>query len=209
MRKIDLTPKSPFHNWRGDFAASVVLMSWLAGCNISSGLSSLEANFQVAAGGLDPALLGTYRLGASFTEEPRMLRLLVLRKDGSYHCELVTDCSSEPCTVEPIDGQYIQTRTYANPTQASGVQLTVMVDEAHLAGGDAGASTLVIMLQRALIASSPQVSLYHDDSADPGIPYFQLVHPYGLWCAVDADCEAQVQTPKCAYACSAGLCSCP
>ena len=182
---------------------AVAMLACLASCGAGDGLKKLEETFQVASGGIDPTLLGTFR-GDRGYEEPRMLRLLVLRKDGTYHGELVRDCSTRPCTVTPIDGSYTQVRAFPDPGRASGVRLGIFVDE----GTDAGLTYLRITLKRALIAHSPQVSLFHEGSQEPAVPYFQLEHPYELWCAAESDCEAQALSSQCAQACASGQCAC-
>ncbi|HEY3447351.1 MAG TPA: hypothetical protein VGK67_13350 [Myxococcales bacterium] len=174
-------------------------------CGASDGLKKLEDVMQVAAGGIDPSLLGTFRVDDPRHEAPRVMRLLVLRKDGTFHGEMVRSCADgQGCTSVPVDGSYTQVRAMPDPGRASGVTIRFFVDE----GGDAGLSYLRMTLKRALVAHSPQVSLYHESSAAPSVPYFQLEHPLELWCAADADCSAQALSSPCDQACAAGQCAC-
>ncbi|MBI5548396.1 MAG: hypothetical protein HY901_31325 [Deltaproteobacteria bacterium] len=186
-------------------------VAWLgllaAGCGAADGLKKLEDTFQVAGGGLDPSLLGTFRIDNPSFEAPSMLRLLVLRKDGTFHAELVMSCESQPCDVGVLDGRYNQTREFPEPSRASGVILVTTISGSE----EAAAVAFRMILKRALVADSPQVGLYHPATTDVNgnaIPFFQMEHPFELWCSADADCEAQTQSAPCAYSCSAESCAC-
>lgn len=181
----------------------------LCACGAEKGLKQLENTFQVVGGGLDPSLLGTYRIDDPALEHPWMLRLLVLRDDGSFHGELVTSCDTRPCAAAPIDGVYTQFRELQAVGRAAGVSLTVVAPGAP---ADAGEEVAFRMhLRRALVADSPQVSLYHEAAVSPdgiALPFFQLVHPFELWCGFEADCGAQELQPSCAWACRQARCEC-
>ena len=180
-------------------------LAFSSGCGASDGLNKLESIVQVAAGGVDPSLLGTFRIDDPARESPRAMRLLVLRKDGTFHGEMVASCpESGACTAIPVDGAYSQIRAMPDPGRASGVTIHFFVDE----GGDAGMTFLIMGFKRALIANSPQVSLYHESADAPSVPYFQLNHPLELWCATDADCSAQMLTSSCEQTCAASQCVC-
>jgi hypothetical protein len=83
--------------------------------------------------------------------------------------------------------------------------------DAETGSGDVVEVLVQLKLKRALVADSPQVSLYHQDSTDPAggaVPFFELLHPNELWCAAPADCAGQQLSPSCAFACQAALCAC-
>jgi len=105
----------------------------------------------------------------------------------------------------PVDGSYTQIRAMPDPGRASGVTIQFFVDE----GGEGGPTFLRMSFKRALIAHSPQVSLYHESSDAPfAVPYFQLEHPFELWCAVDADCAGQMLSSTCVQTCAGSQCAC-
>ncbi|MGC4118325.1 MAG: hypothetical protein QM765_27980 [Myxococcales bacterium] len=185
--------------------ALLALLALASSCGAADGLKNLESVVQVAAGGVDPSLLGTFRIDDAGHEAPRAMRLLVLRRDGTFHGEMVVRCEDgQGCTAVPVDGTYTQIRAMPDPGRASGVTFGFFVDE----GGDAGVSYVRMTLKRALIAHSPQVGLYHESPDGAQVPYFQLEHPFQLWCAADADCRAQELSSSCDWACAAPTCTC-
>jgi hypothetical protein len=187
--------------WAAIVAALVAL-----GCGATESISKLEASAGVVGGGLDPSVLGTFRL-PSESAEPGMLELLVLRRDLTFHCELLVACDETSCPKSvSVDGTYQQTRDFPNPSRAAGVVLNGRYDDPS-----SGPQTLSMALRRAAVAGSPRVGLYlvtGTDLSGNASPYFQLSHPVERWCAVAEDCELQGPLDDCAWSCSAALCSC-
>lgn len=186
--------------WRILTAALAVLS---LGCGASNNLHKLEDTFEVASGGVDPDLLGTFRLADPSGAAPGMLTLLVMRQDGSFHAERIDSCDVQPCTVAAVDGTFQQTRELPNPARGSGVVLA-----SKLGGPDV---VFRMELKRAAVADSPLAGLYHPASTDMNgrsVPSFPMTHPLELWCAVQADCTGQDPSARCAFTCASGRCVC-
>lgn len=177
---------------RGSLAAVAALV---VGCGVGDTLDKLEDTFRTASGGVDFSLVGTFRLVDPDNASPAMLQLLVLRVDGTFHAELVSSCETRPCQLTVIDGNYVQTREFPDPSRASGALLT-----AYTEGG-----LFRMKMKRAAVADSPQVGLYHDATVDlngTDIPFFSMTHPLEMWCATVEDCTGQQAEPLCTYACA-------
>ena len=179
-----------------------------AGCGPAPDLNKAATRLGVLTGGLDPTLIGTFRLYAGRTPAKGMLELLVLRTDLSFHARYVAACAEDPCEgVVEIDGQYRQKRELPNLSRASKISLTGWYLD-PVTGEDA---MLFLVLERGWVEGSPLISLYHvhEGEGDAAVPFFELTHPRETWCAQPVDCDLQDTENACgSFACEQSLCSC-
>lgn len=184
----------------------------LAACGAAGNLARLEKGAGVAQGGMDPTLVGTFRLSSQSPLTEDALQLLVLRTDRTFYAEYIAGCPEGYCSdgTVPLEGTYEQVREMPDPTRAAGVALTGQYVD--LAGQPKAYS---VALRRAAIPDSPQTGLYHPaeaaSDAGPSRPFFMLAHPFEAWCASQSDCDRQnlLDGSSCeAFVCRDNACAC-
>jgi hypothetical protein len=186
---------------------AVSLLTILTSCGGSGSLNKLASNASVAAGGLDPALLGTYELYYPEEATAGVIKLLALRTDSTFHAELyVSTCTDgSPCLEAlAVEGTYQQTRSLPDLSHATGVSLT-----GSYADPLAGPAELRMNLKKALLPDSEQPGLYRSSDQSAG-PYFEMAQAAALWCESADDCDEQVATGTCSgsYVCQSSMCDC-
>lgn len=184
----------------------------LAACGAAGNLAKFEKGAGVIQGGIDPSLVGTFRLSSQSPLGQDELQLLVLRTDRTFHAEYIASCPDSTCEGGTIslDGTYEQVRELPDPTRASGISLT-----GQFVDGGGQPQAYAVALLRAAIPDSPQTGLYHpaEPASDAGLsrPFFMLAHPVQAWCAAQSDCDSQnlLDGSACAaFACQGSTCAC-
>jgi hypothetical protein len=188
--------------------AVALLAAAAAGCGPAPDFSKAATRIGVLTGGLDPTLVGTFRLFEKRTPDKGMFTLLVLRTDLSFYGQYVASCHEEPCEgIVEIEGTYRQKRELPNLSRASKVTLTGTYVDPET-GVEMG---LFMTLIRGWVEGSPQISLFHlqEGEGELMVPFFELTHPFEKWCATPEDCELQETENECtAFSCAESLCKC-
>lgn len=185
----------------------------LAACGAAAGsFAKLERSAGVIQGGMDPALVGTFRLSSQSPLETDALKLLILRTDRTFHAEYVAGCPEGFCSrgTVPLEGTYEQVREMPDPTRAAAIALT-----GQYLDSDGKPTPYSASLRRAAIPDSPLIGLYQPaepatDTA-PTRPFFMLAHPIEAWCGAQADCDSQnlLEASSCeAFVCRESTCVC-
>jgi hypothetical protein len=163
-------------------ALAVFFLTLAAGCGPMPDLDKAGERLGVLTGGLDPTLVGTFRLWEKREPQVGMFTMLVLKTDLSFHGTFVASCAEQPCAgVIDLEGTYRQKRDLPDLTKAS--RVTLFAEYLHPETGVPTA--LYVVLRRGWVEGSPLIGLYHaqDGADDPSLPFFELSHPHENWCA--------------------------
>jgi hypothetical protein len=188
-------------------------LAGLAACGAAAGsFAKLERSAGVIQGGMDPALVGTFRLSSQSPLEADVLKLLVLRTDRTFFAEYVAGCPEGFCSrgTVPFEGTYEQVREMPDPTRAAAIVLT-----GQFSGSGGKRTPYAVSLRRAAIPDSPLIGLYHaaESATDtaPARPFYMLAHPIEAWCGAQVDCDSQnlLEGSSCeAFVCRESTCVC-